>query len=255
MVFYFSGTGNSFSVAQKIAGKLNDKLVSVSDCLNKGELTFTLTDNESVGFIFPVYFYGVPSIVLDFIAKLDLKNYRNNYAYAAGTCGGKSGDMHAMLRRKLAGHGIRLNAVYDVFMPDNYILMFNLLTPAEKVTGILDAAETRIAEIVENIHSRKSIPIKSSIKRWFMTTFSYPVYKYGRSTRPFHVTADCNGCGLCARRCPCLMIEMQDKIPHWKKGKCTQCLACLHRCPHRAIEYGKKTQNRGRYVNPEAKGF
>ncbi len=253
MIFCFSGTGNSLHVAQKIAGELDDKVISISESLNKGEHTFTLADDERVGFVLPVYFYGLPTIVLDFISRLELHNYKDNYTYGIGTCGGDSGNMYPMLKNKLSGHGIHLDAAFDIVMPDCYILIFNLLPAEGKIPRILDVAETRITEVIDNIHCRKRIPVKSSIGKWFKTALSYPVYKYGRSTRPFHSTTNCNGCGLCARRCPCLMIEMEDNTPEWKEGKCTQCLACLHRCPQRAIEYGRKTQKRGRYFNPDVK--
>jgi NAD-dependent dihydropyrimidine dehydrogenase PreA subunit len=40
--------------------------------------------------------------------------------------------------------------------------------------------------------------------------------------------------------------------PAWE-GQCTLCLACLHRCPAEAIQYGKETVGKGRYVNPRVK--
>ena len=30
-----------------------------------------------------------------------------------------------------------------------------------------------------------------------------------------------------------------------------QCLACINYCPENSIQYGDKTQERGRYHNPE----
>ena len=45
-------------------------------------------------------------------------------------------------------------------------------------------------------------------------------------------------------------IAMAEGRPVWQ-GHCVQCLACLHRCPVTAVQYGKKTANKGRYVNPE----
>ncbi|MFQ7798375.1 MAG: 4Fe-4S binding protein [Coprobacillus cateniformis] len=32
---------------------------------------------------------------------------------------------------------------------------------------------------------------------------------------------------------------------------CTHCMACISRCPKGAIEYGKKTKDRIRYVCPK----
>jgi NAD-dependent dihydropyrimidine dehydrogenase PreA subunit len=44
---------------------------------------------------------------------------------------------------------------------------------------------------------------------------------------------------------------MKD-LPVWGK-ECTQCLACIHRCPVQAIEYGKATIGKRRYVHPDLK--
>lgn len=46
--------------------------------------------------------------------------------------------------------------------------------------------------------------------------------------------------------------EVVSEKPEWGK-KCTQCLACIHYCPTKAIQYGKGTQGKGRYRNPNVK--
>ena len=40
--------------------------------------------------------------------------------------------------------------------------------------------------------------------------------------------------------------------PVWDKD-CTMCLACINRCPQEAIQYGKSTEKRGRYLHPDLK--
>ena len=54
MIFYFSGTVNSKYVAQRIAKNLNEKLLSISDCLKNRELSFMVGNNKSIGFVFEV---------------------------------------------------------------------------------------------------------------------------------------------------------------------------------------------------------
>ena len=66
----------------------------------------------------------------------------------------------------------------------------------------------------------------------------------------FHATDRCIGCGLCVTVCPENNIRMEGDRPVWS-NRCVQCLACLHRCPTRAVEYGTKTQQKGRYKNPK----
>lgn len=40
MIFYFSGTGNSYYVAEKTAGRLGERLVSISSEMSGGKKEF-----------------------------------------------------------------------------------------------------------------------------------------------------------------------------------------------------------------------
>lgn len=71
-----------------------------------------------------------------------------------------------------------------------------------------------------------------------------------RSTSEFFALPTCISCGQCADLCPTNTITIIEGAPRWAELGCTQCLACLHRCPVNAIQYGAKTERRGRYVNP-----
>ncbi|WP_158211969.1 EFR1 family ferrodoxin [Methanobrevibacter sp. 87.7] len=84
MIFYFSATGNSKYVSKSIADTTNDKII---DIINIENYKFNLEDNESIGFVFPTYFWGVPPIMLDFIDKVEFSNYNNNYVYSISTYG------------------------------------------------------------------------------------------------------------------------------------------------------------------------
>ena len=62
----------------------------------------------------------------------------------------------------------------------------------------------------------------------------------------------CRGCGKCAEICPLGNISMNEGKVVWN-GNCTHCMACICRCPAEAIEYGKKSPGKYRYVCPEYK--
>ena len=253
MLFYFSGTGNSFHVASKLAEKLNEKLVSIAECMKSGKFDFDLARNEVMGIVSPVYFWNTPSIVCDFLEKLQIRGYDCNFTFVCFTCGGSIGvadkKISSILRKKMP----RVSATYSVTMPDNYVILFDLLTKAEKIPGILEAAEIKIAKIADKIKRREpSILLATRSLTPHLNTYSnYPIYQMARTTRPFRANGNCIGCGLCAERCPCGAIEMKGGRPSWIKSKCTQCLSCLHRCPVSAVQYGRHTEKRGRYVNPD----
>ena len=56
----------------------------------------------------------------------------------------------------------------------------------------------------------------------------------------------CNGCGLCAKVCPCSNIEVAGgRARIRERGRCAHCMACVHFCPRQAMTI------RGRRVRPE----
>ncbi|MFX0072117.1 MAG: EFR1 family ferrodoxin, partial [Candidatus Hermodarchaeota archaeon] len=71
-IYYFSGTGNSLYVAKKMAEKLGDcELIPISKIWQQDDLA---SNTERIGFIFPLYFWGLPAIIYDFVNKLNVSS-------------------------------------------------------------------------------------------------------------------------------------------------------------------------------------
>ncbi|WP_336536149.1 EFR1 family ferrodoxin, partial [Bacteroides acidifaciens] len=70
MIFYFSGTGNSKWIANQLSKVQKEDLVFIPDALRDGTSEFCLREDEKVGFVFPIYSWAPPAIVLRFIQKL-----------------------------------------------------------------------------------------------------------------------------------------------------------------------------------------
>lgn len=251
MLFYFTGTGNSLYVAQQIAEKQTQKLISIADCVKEMSFNFRLQDDEIIGFSFPIYFWGMPTIVEEFIRKLSFENYKGQYLFVVFNCGGSIGDTDRIFAKKLNRKGYKLTAPFSVFMPDNYILMMDLLTPKDKINLLLTRADEHLLKINDLITKREKgeLPLHKKGFPWLASALMHPYYQHHRSTKPFHATENCTSCGLCEKVCPCKTISMKDGKPIWGK-ECTQCLACLHHCPVHAVQHGKKTYQRERYLNP-----
>ena len=91
MIFYFSATGNSKYAAERIAAAGEDHLISLRDAVRGRGYRYDVSREERIGFVFPVYFWGLPSILRFFLKKLELTGYRGQYIYAVMTCGGSTG--------------------------------------------------------------------------------------------------------------------------------------------------------------------
>lgn len=75
MIFYFSATGNSKHVARRIAGELQDEILSITECMKRESYAFAPRENEPVGIITPTYFWGLPNIACDFLNRLNRTRY------------------------------------------------------------------------------------------------------------------------------------------------------------------------------------
>ena len=247
MIFYFTGTGNSMYAAKQLQ-KEGERVVSIGETVTSRAFTYELEAGEKLGFVFPVYFWGLPNIIPWFIRKLQLTGEAPSYVYAVITCGGSIGGADRMLKEELGKSGYPLDVVYDVKMPDNYVLMYDV-PGEEEQKKILEESRKRLEEIRENLtvcHGDGGY--RSGWKQQLLTKALYPLYRYGRKTDQFYTDDRCIGCGACAERCSCHAIQMINGKPTWVKDRCILCLGCTNRCG--AIQYGKKTVERGRYVHP-----
>lgn len=252
MIFYFSGTGNSKFVAKNIADFQGDRLIAIPEELNRegNSFEYKLIEKELVGFVYPVYAWGPPQIVLDFIGRLKITGGKP-YVFSLCTCGDEEGKTTKILEKALENKGIKLNSAFTIIMPNNYIISFDIDSKEVEKDKILKA-RGKLKDINEILLNRKSEVFDinpGSFPRLKSTVINPLFNKYGRSTKKFYSTTACTGCGLCQRVCPIHTIKVEKK-PSWGT-ECTQCLGCINSCPTRAIQYGKGTVNKGRYMNSE----
>lgn len=252
MIFYFSGTGNSLYAAKTIAEYNNEELVSIATLMNKEDEyhEFNLKDNEIIGFVFPVYGWGPPNIVLQFIEKLRLGNYHDNYVFSVATCGDNIGNTIEKLGAALKKNGLELNSGFSVRMPNNYIIMFDVDPKNVETEKLISANETLMN--INRIIAEREKGVYQVVKGFMpgvLTSIINPLFnKNAINTKKFYSTDKCTACGICEKVCNCNNIKVDQK-PEWG-NRCTQCFACIHYCPEKAIQYGKATEKKGRYVNP-----
>jgi len=252
MIFYFSATGNTKYVAQKLAADTQEELISIIDCVNNGQYRFSIKPDESVGILSPTYYFGFPPTVEEFLAKAEFESETRPYVYFAATYGTTPGYTGSLARSTLAARGYAPDAAFSVKMPDSWTPGFDLSDP-EKIRKINLAADSEIDVVVQRVCERtRGDFMKRKVPRFAYKIF-YRDYAKSRMTNHFHVEDTCVGCGLCAKNCPVNAIEIQNGKPVWVADKCLACLGCLHRCPNFSIQYGENTKRHGQYLHPEFK--
>ena len=254
MIFYFSGTGNSEHVASHLAEQTQENMISIFDIWRKHEWTYTLHPGERVGFVFPVYAWGPPRLVMECLQKLTFQGEEHPYCYLVCTCGDDAGCTLSIFRKALQQKGWKLHSGFSVTMPNTYVCMPGFDVDSKSVIcRKLEALPLRLSAITHivvekrpyfDVHPGKMPRLKSYVLRPLFNRFMI-------TDKPFHTNDACNGCSLCAHICPMKNIQMKDKAPQWK-GQCTGCLRCYHKCPHHAIEFGKQTKRKGQYYFRQA---
>ncbi len=252
MILYFSATGNSKYCAEKIASKTGGELCSMNHMMRNQITEIDVKGSPLLGFVCPTYDFDMAYAVAEFLDDLVIKHVPDScYVFAVFTCGKSCGTAEKTMRRILGKKKIELSAAFKVEMPDNYIPMFPLAEKAEQMRA-LESAELCLTDVIESIEAQKHTtittkqmpaPMKFLIKRLVI-----PGQR--KATKNFWVNENCIGCGLCEEICPKNLIRLQDGKPVWIKDDCACCLGCIHRCPKQAIQYGKKTEKTGRYMNP-----
>lgn len=243
MIFYFSGTGNSKYIAEKIGALTGDSLFSLNDRIKNGD-TSPVYDKKLV-FVTPTYAWRIPRVVEKHIENTEFS--KNCKVWFVMDCGGEIGDADKYLKALCSKKNFEYMGVFGIVMPENYVAMFSVpeKAAAEK---IVNAAEPHIEKAARYIGESERFP--KPRRNAYDIFMSGPVnpffYKFCVKATPFFATDSCVGCGKCASVCPLNNITLKNGKPVWGKS-CTHCMACICRCPKEAIEYGEKSKNKPRY--------
>lgn len=250
-IFYFSATGNSLNYAKKIATELSDaELVSIPKVLKDP------IDESAprIGLIFPVYAWGMPRIVDDFLKKLQL--HKGQYIFAVAVSAGTPGETLKKLKKILRSKGSDLNAgfaikeaSYALLSKSNVLIKFirNIAGDVPKSGG------ERLSYIIEIVRNNQNLKPESSA--WganFLGNLLHgvAVQSFKAADSDYWVNDKCNNCQNCERICPRSNIEMKNGKPIWNHN-CELCFACIQWCPQEAIQYQNETEGITRSHNSE----
>jgi NAD-dependent dihydropyrimidine dehydrogenase PreA subunit/flavodoxin len=246
MILYFSATGNSEYVAKYIAHLNDDETVDMSKYL-KSNTNIELDSNKPYVVVAPIYISTIPTIIIDLLEKAKLDGNKNIYFIMTCAGSGVSG-AGAFIKPLVEKMNLIYRGVEHLSMPQNYLMFFNVKSKEEndlKMNEAIDKIPSLANKILNNEDfdtSKVGLMHKLSVKPviWMFDKFFIKPKK-------FYVTDECIGCSICEKVCPLNNIKMENNRPKWS-NTCCHCTACINKCPKKAIEYGKKTQGKNRYV-------
>jgi ferredoxin len=240
------------AVATDISYELEDsKLIAIPSVINEK----IKANSPTIGLVFPVYMWGMPHMVMEFVDQLRLAE--DQYVFAVTTCAGMPGESLLQLKNMLIEKGSDLHAGYAVkeaantMQKDNFFIkLARLIEPNERIKL---SGKERLKEIVETIKNKEiTQPEKSSR---LLNIYGKFIYK-GAMSRintmgKFWVDEECNLCLNCQKICPSNNIQIVDDKPVWNQ-KCEFCQACIQWCPKKAIHIKNEDLNR-HYHHPQIK--
>jgi len=180
-----------------------------------------LDQQKRIGFVFPIYAWGIAEPMLTFAKKLP---QTNAFTYGVCTCGADAG-----VAKKKLSKLYQLESCYSVAMPSNYIVGSDVEDEGIIHKKIADAKieSQRIAS--EILQSEKVYRVNEGSLALLKSNLACMGFnKFGRNTKPFYATEQCNGCGLCAKNCPMSTIILVDGKRFGVKNVINACAASMN---------------------------
>ena len=242
-LYYFSGTGNSLSVARSIKDHLIEcEIFPIIGCLKRKPINVTA---QRIGLIFPMHFMGVPRIVCEFLAEVRFHNPQYVFVVVTGASP-KFGNALSMVKEYLYTANVKLNAGYFVPMEAAhfpYVKLSKTKQPAKLNQG----AQEKALLISENIRQLKD---EFDTEFAMLGKLKQMVSKEATGNEKyFSIDEGCIRCGYCMQVCPFQNIRLHGKQVQWLDN-CHSCFACLHFCSKSVIQYKKLSIGKPRRHHP-----
>jgi ferredoxin len=249
IIYYFTGTGNSHWASSQIVNtalKAGYKAeMEAIDNLVPGELAPGGEDSLT-GFIYPTHGFSLPWFMLKFLIRYPEGSGRvfvvNNRA------GMKMGKLFTPGLSGIAAHlamlilllkGYRVVATQPLDTPSNWITVHPGLK-SRVVSSIFDRRRRDLDNLCDHIfQNRRYFPLKYLLLipvDTLLIPVSLAYMFFGRFifARSYFSDSSCDGCSICANRCPANAIIMKQNRPYWTH-KCESCMRCSNVCPKKSI--------------------
>lgn len=115
-ILYFSSTGNSLYIAQKVQSRMGGTIKYIPHYEGDG------SEFEKIILVTPIYSYGMPTFVYDIIPKLN----KTSEFIVIQNYGGMVGGADCFMYQYATEQGLNIKAVYVLKMPENFTLTFTV---------------------------------------------------------------------------------------------------------------------------------
>lgn len=260
IIYYFSGTGNTWWIANTLAQQLNEQNHPVAcysiETLTTEDITEQIRAADHIVFGFPVYGSTAPKPMLHLLHELPPAANNQSvsiFATQALASGDSAYHVGCILARK--GYSLK-QAIHFKMMNNFHIPKFRFYRPKNdyRLDRLLQSALPKVEKLAHAIlHDHKYMVGKNMVGRLLGNLQRSHIDQVMETVRKeFMVdTTRCTACGKCQRICPTQNIERCDGT-YTFGDRCVLCMRCYSQCPVSAILIGEGTENVVKY--PRYKG-
>ncbi len=248
MIIFFTGTGNSRYIADVMANKLGDVLLDAAEMIKEGKYPELFSEKPYI-IISPVYAWRLPRVFSEWLSKCKFSG--NKKMYFVINCGSEIGAAGNYIQRFCRKTEMTYMGTAELVMPENYIIMFTS-PKKEQIPDIIKKATEKTLGLAEKVSDEVPFDnVKVTLLGHIYSDVVNPCfYTFYIGAKKFYATEKCVSCGKCADVCMLNNITLEKGLPQWGID-CTHCMACISQCPTEAIEYGRNTKGKTRYVCPK----
>lgn len=241
-IYVFSGTGNTLSIAKKIAEVFNAKNVLTKVHRIEATDPKNVDLNATIGIGCTVACWNTYPLVKKWLKELPVSNGTEVFLF--DSMGDSSFKMIASIAKQLENKGYKIIGSKEFKMPNNFLLVEKEEKQIKKTKKTMMLVEEYANDILDNKHVRVKGNFIFSIL-FFITSIIVNLWlvKFFQNMITFKIDKTlCTKCNLCADICPKNNITMNE-FPVFN-NKCEICLRCISYCPVKAISSKLLYKNR-----------
>lgn len=228
-ILYYSPTGNSKHLAQKMASLLEVGEVFALEKSKPEELQ----QNDELILMYPIHGFNPPKIVTNFVKKIHSNKFKKVHLVAVGCNDLFLNDAVSLgLRRILQSKNYDIGVDEILVMPITIVLKMKEDMLKQITSDAIKVLENVALKIKENQVVYRKVGVGARLIHTIGKLESPAARLFGLE---LHAKKGCTSCGICWNRCP------MGNIKEGKKGKpkfgfkCSMCMRCIYECPEKVI--------------------
>lgn len=262
LIFYFSGTGNTWWASKQLAADMKTlghtvELFSLENpALERDEFVKAKIAAAKLVIVgYPVYGSDLPRNMRDFIAGLPRVSDGKRFG-AFCTQAAFSGDGSVFFKQTVERKGYNFRQSFQINLTTNFNVAmppfcFSRPAAGAKLEKIKREAAAKIKVMAAEFANDQKHIEGEKLYQVLLGGLQRNFFRRGekRLLKKFQFFKDrCVSCGLCAETCPTGNISLDTENMILKRGgDCLLCFRCYNFCPGLAINYGNKVKDPGKY--------